>query len=58
MRLVAIEDLSDRLSLVGRKRRHKDKSFHPLVICGRDHRARIGVSCNNHGTLSPRDGTF
>jgi hypothetical protein len=56
MRLVAIEDLGNGLSLIGRQRRNVDQRFDAFFVRGSDHRSRLGVSCKDDGTLGAVDG--
>src|SRR5258705_7414715 len=55
MRFIAVENLSDSLTLLGGKRGNIDERFYALLIrCG-NHCTGIGMPRYDHGTLCPGD---
>ena len=55
MRFIAVEDLGDDLTFVGRKRRDVDERFYALLIGSCNHCPGIGVSRYNYRTFCPGD---
>ena len=48
MRLGAIKNIGNRLTLSGRQRRHVHQRLYPVILWASDHSARIGVSRQQH----------
>ena len=48
MRLGAIKDIRNRLTLSGRQRRDVHQRLYPVILWAGDHGARIGVSRQQH----------